>query len=311
MGPLLDTEPATPEPSLPPRPHRPAAFQRIFLDPESGPWIARLEVSGRVLEAGPFEGAGLDSLSIRITVLAPRVPAQVMEVPWGGGSEGSLALVIGAGRVSDERLAAGGRLLHTGLNRLAGLEQMARSNMLPPISYFDAVETLEVAARSGWDVFKQEVPGALAWALLHGMDRVSDESPAARVVRQGLRLATVRWRPPGDAHPGSLEVIVDDPVTIGQLSGLASAAALRSANGLVQSAVLSQMLNRLVERAPETAFDVTLRAIGMGQGLAVFGTENQLPNAWPAAVRAEATLGLRAGYRVMAPRTFTDEHSGW
>ena len=311
LGPLLDTEPATPEPSLPPRPHRPAAFQRIFLDPESGPWIARLEVSGRVLEAGPFEGAGLDSLSIRITVLAPRVPAQVMEVPWGGGSEGSLALVIGAGRVSDERLAAGGRLLHTGLNRLAGLEQMARSNMLPPISYFDAVETLEVAARSGWDVFKQEVPGALAWALLHGMDRVSDESPAARVVRQGLRLATVRWRPPGDAYPGSLEVIVDDPVTIGQLSGLASAAALRAANGLVQSAVLSQMLNRLVERAPETAFDVTLRAIGMGQGLAVFGTENQLPNAWPAAVRAEATLGLRAGYRVMAPRTFTDEHSGW
>ena len=311
LGPLFDTEPANLEPSLPPRPHRSAAFQRIFLDPESGPWIARLAVSGRVLEAGPFEGAGLDSLSIRITVLAPRVPAQVMEVPWGGGSEGSLALVIGAGRVSDERLAAGGRLLHAGLNRLAGLEQMARSNMLPPISYFDAVETLEVAARSGWDVFKQEVPGALAWALLHGMDRVSDESPAARVVRQGLRLATVRWRPPGDAYPGSLEVIVDDPVTIGQLSGLASAAALRAANGLVQSAVLSQMLNRLVERAPETAFDVTLRAIGMGQALAVFGAENQLPNAWPAAVRAEATLGLRAGYSVMAPRTFTDEHSGW
>lgn len=311
LGPLLDTEPDPPGPSVPPRPHRPATFQRIFLDPESGPWIARLELSGRVLEAGPFEEASLDSLSVRITVVAPRVPAQIMEVPWGGGSEGSLALVIGAGRVSDERLAAGGRLLYAGLNRLAGLEQMARSSMLPPISYFDAVETLEVAARGGWDAFKQEVPGALAWALLHGMDRVSDESIAASVVRQGLRLAAVRWRPPGDAHPGSLEVIVDDPVTIGQLSGLASAAALRAASGLVQSAVLSQTLNRLVERAPETAFDVTLRAIGMGQGLAVFGAENQLPNAWPDAVRAEATLGLRAGYRVMAPRTFTDDHSGW
>ena len=107
-----------------------------------------------------------------MTVLAPRVPPQIIDVPWGGGSEGSLALVIGAGRVSDERLAAGGRLLYAGLNRLAGLEQMARSSMLPPISYFNAVETLEVAARSGWDAFKQDVPGALAWALLHGMDRM-------------------------------------------------------------------------------------------------------------------------------------------
>ncbi len=311
LGPFLVSEPVSDEPSTPPRSNRPAAFQRIFLDPESGPWISRFEIPGQVLEAGPFEEAGLDSLSIRITVSAPLVPAQVMEVPWGGGSEGSLALVIGAGRVSDGRLAAGGKLLYAELNRLAGLEQTARSSMLPPISYFDAVETLDAAARSGWDAFKQQVPGALAWALLHSMDRVSEQSPAARVVRQGLRLAAVRWRPPGDTYPGSLEVIVNDPVTIGQLSGLASAPALRAANGLVQSAVLSQMLNRLVERAPETAFDVTLRAIGMGRGLAVFAAENELPTTWPAAVRAEATLGLRAGYRVMAPRRFTDDHSGW
>ena len=304
-------EPLSPAPVTAPRALRPAAFQRVFLDPEAGPWMARLEVAGQVLEAGPFEEADLDSLSIRVTVFAPRVPAHTVEVPWGGGSKGTLALVVGAGQVPDGRLGVASRLLHAELNRLAGLEQAARGSMLPPISYYDAVETLEVAARDGWSAFERQVPGALAWALLHGMDRVSDQSPAGRVVRQGLRLAAVRWRPPGEAYPGSLEVVISDPVTIGQLSGLASAASLRAANGLLQSAVLSQMLNRLVERAPETAFDVTLRAIGMGRDLAVFDAEEQLPITWPAAVRAEATLGLRAGYRVMAPRSFTDDHSGW
>jgi hypothetical protein len=104
---------------------------------------------------------------------------------------------------------------------------------------------------------------------------------------------------------------LSDPVTIGQLSGLASAASLRAANGLLQSAVLSQILTRLVERAPETAFDVTLRAIGTGSGLIVVGAEDQLPAAWPAAMRAEAMLGLRAGYAVMAPGTFDAGHPGW
>ncbi len=293
------------------RARRPSAFRRIFLDPDAGPWTARLEVPGQVLEAGPFEASDLDSLSIRVTVVAPRVPVHALEVPWGGGADGTLAVAIGAGRVPDARLAVGAGPLHAELNRLAALEQAARGSMLPPISYYDAVETLDAAARGGWRAFERRVPGALAWALLQAIDRVSDQSPAGRVVREGLRLAAVRWRPPGEALSGSLEVVLSDPVTIGQLSGLASAASLRSANGLLQSAVLSQILNRLVERAPETAFDVTLRAIGTGGGLVVFSAEEQLPTAWPAAARAEATLGLRAGYTVMAPGTFDDGHPGW
>ena len=290
---------------------RPSAFRRIFLDPDAGPWTARLQVPGQVLEAGPFEESDLDSLSIRVTVLAPGVPAHSLEVPWGGGAEGALAVAIGAGRVPDARLAVGSGMLHAELNRLAALEQAARGSMLPPISYYEAVETLDAAARDGWRAFERRVPGALAWALLQAIDRVSDQSPGGRVVREGLRLAAVRWRPPGEALSGSLEVVLSDPVTIGQLSGLASAASLRAANGLLQSAVLSQILNRLAERAPETAFDVTLRAIGTGSGLIVVGAEEQLPAAWPAATRAEAMLGLRAGYAVMAPGTFDDGHPGW
>ncbi len=290
---------------------RPSAFRRIFLDPDVGPWTARLQVPGQVLETGPFEESDLDSLSIRVTVLAPGAPAHSLEVPWGGGAAGALAVAIGAGRVPDARLAVGAEMLHAELNRLAALEQAARGSMLPPISYYEAVETLDAAARDGWRAFERRVPGALAWALLQATDRVSDQSPGGRVVREGLRLAAVRWRPPGEAVSGSLEVVMSDPVTIGQLSGLASAASLRAANGLLQSAVLSQILNRLVERAPETAFDVTLRAIGTGSGLIVVSNEEQLPAAWPAATRAEAMLGLRAGYAVMAPGTFDDGHPGW
>lgn len=296
---------------LPARWRRPSAFRRIFLDPDVGPWTARFEVPGQVLEAGPFEASDLDSLSIRVTVMAPRVPVHAVDVPWGGGVYGTLAVVIGAGRVPDARLVAGAEPLHAELNRLAALEQVARGSMLPPIAYHDAVETLDAAARQGWSVFERRVPSALAWSLLQAIDRVSDQSPGGRVVREGLRVAAVRWRPPGDALSGSLEVVVSDPVTIGQLSGLASAASLRAANGLLQSAVLSQILNRLVERAPETAFDVTLRAIGTGTGLVVFSAEDQVPSAWPAVVRAEATVGLRSGYVVMAPQTFAGGQAGW
>ena len=308
---LLPRPARTPEPSGPlaevgPRqPVTPPAERLISAGP------ARLQVPGQVLEAGPFEESDLDSLSIRVTVLAPGVPAHSLEVPWGGGAEGALAVAIGAGRVPDARLAVGSGMLHAELNRLAALEQAARGSMLPPISYYEAVETLDAAARDGWRAFERRVPEALAWALLQAIDRVSDQSPGGRVVREGLRLAAVRWRPPSEALSGSLEVVLSDPVTIGQLSGLASAASLRAANGLLQSAVLSQILTRLVERAPETAFDVTLRAIGTGSGLIVVGAEDQLPAAWPAAMRAEAMLGLRAGYAVMAPGTFDAGHPGW
>ena len=294
-----------------PRRRRPSAFQRILLDADAGPWTARFEVPGQVLEAGPFEESDLDLLSVRVSVAAPRVPVRSFEVPWGGGADGALAVAIGAGRVADARLALEAGFLHAEIGRLAALEQAARVSMLPPISYYDAAETLEDAARGGWSAFERRVPGALAWALLQGIDRVSENSPAGRVVRQGLRMATVRWRPPGTAQRGSLEVVVSDPVTVGRLSGSASSASLRAAHGLLQSAVLSQILNRLAERAPETAFDVTLRAIGTGRDLVVLHGEEQLPTGWPAVARAEATLGLRAGYAVLASETLDDGQTGW
>jgi hypothetical protein len=282
-----------------------------LLDPAAGPWEARLELPGRTLEAGPFELADLDSLLLRVTVEAPLVPPHVLEVAWGGGPRGRLAIVVAAGTVSDGRLAAEAQPMFRSLNRLANVEQGARAGMRPPIAYRDSSEALAEAARAEWEGFARAAPVALAWALLRGVDRVSDQSPAARVIRQGLRLAAVRWRPPDAARTGVLEVLMGDPVTVGQIVAPVSAASLRAANGLLQSAVFSQVLNRLTDRAPETAFDVTLRAFGTGQDLVVYSGPDGIPSSWPLAARAKALGELQAGYVVLAPASFGDGGTGW
>ncbi len=290
---------------------RPSAFQRILLDPEAGPWIARLEVPGRTIEAGPFERSDLDSLELQISVRAPLVPAHVLRAPWGGGADGRLSVVLAAGRVSDARLALEAEPFYRSINRLATLEQEARSAMTPPVQYRSASDSLGAGARDGWDAFSRHAPRVLGWAVLQGVDRVSEASPSGRVIRQGLRLAAVRWRPVAGSGSGSMEIRLSDPVTIGALRGQASAASLRAANGVLQSAVVSQVLNRVAERAPETAFDVTLRAIGTRRPLAAYRDTAQLPTTWPEAVRAQASASLRFGYAVLAPETLDDGAPGW
>ncbi len=295
----------------PARAGRPSAFQRILFDAAVGPWEARLELPGRTLTAGPFELADLDSLLLRITVDAPLVPPQVFEVAWSGGPGGRLAIVVAAGMVSDGRLVTEAQPMFRSLNRLANAEQRARDGMRPPTAYRAASETLAGAARAEWEEFERAAPVALAWALLRGVDRVSNQSPAARVIRQGLRLAAVRWRPPDAARAGTLEVLMVDPFTVGQIVVPVSAASLRAANGLLQSAVFSQILNRLTDRAPETAFDITLRAIGTGRDLVVYGGADGIPATWPLAARAKALGELRAGYFVLAPASFGAGGAGW
>ena len=295
----------------PRRERRPSAFQRLFLDPNAGPWQARLEVPGRSLSAGPFERADLDSLLVRLTVKAPQTPSHVLETPWGGGDAGRLVIVVAAGAVADARLAAQARPLFNSLNRLARVEQSARGDMRPPIDYRHAADELAGVGRAEWRAFARAAPPALGWALLYGVDRVAAQSPKARVIRPGLRLTAVRWRPPEVSRAGGLEVLMSDPFTVGQIGAGTSAASLRAANGLLQSAVFSQVLNRLTERAPETAFDVTLRAIGTGQELVTYSSANAFPSSWPVTARAEAGEGLRAGYLILAPRFFGSGEPGW
>ncbi|MGD8818413.1 MAG: transglutaminase domain-containing protein, partial [Acidobacteriota bacterium] len=296
---------------VPPRLSHPSRVERLFLDPHAGPWQARLELPGRSLSAGPFERVDLDDLRIRITIVAPQAAPHVLQVPWGGGDAGRLSIVVTVGAVSDERLARHARTMYRALDRLAVVEQAALVDMRPPIDYWNAVETLSAVTRREWNEFAVEAPQALGWALLRGVERVSAASPAGRVIRPGLRMVAVRWHPPDADREAAFDVLMSDPITVGVLAEGSSVAPLRAASGLLQSAVFSQVLNRVTDRAPETAFDATLRAIGTGEGLRVFSTPGELPATWPAAARAEAGIGLDAGYRVIAPPSFGEGTAGW
>ncbi|HEX9700521.1 MAG TPA: hypothetical protein VGD06_13775 [Acidobacteriota bacterium] len=309
------TRVAAADPRLPgPLPRRRRSdFRRLFVDPEAGPWMARLQAGGRTLEAGPLEAADLDSLYLTVLVRAPQSPDQLLQIPWGRQSRGRLVVVVAVGAVSRERLALAAAPMHRSLSALARAEQSARDSMRPPIAYHDAAAGLRGAATEAWTLFERQAPAALGWAVLYGAEQVSAGSPAARVVRQGLRMVAVRWQPPEAASRGSLAVVLNDPVTLGQLTGLAASPSLRAANGLLHSAVLSQILNRLTDRAPETAFDVTLLAVGTGSEILPVLDAAQLPGNWPAAPAAEAARALRAGYGLLAPSAFGPDGStvGW
>ena len=268
--------------------------------PETGPWMLHLVSASAHLEAGPFEEADLRDLSIRLTVEAPRAPIQEMQIPWGSSPQGRLTVAIGGGLVSTAQLARAAEPLYESLEGLASVELAAREAMRPPIAYANASIALHRVARASWREFTRAAPAALGWALLSSVDEVSARTLAGRVLRPGLRLAAVRWQPPEDERAGTFTVYVDDPIVIGQLAAAAEPAALQSAYGLLQSAVISQVMHRVAGHAPATAFDVTLRAIGTGQGLEWWTESSALPASWPPAARMLASVDLERGFVIMS-----------
>ncbi len=268
--------------------------------PETGPWMLHLVSANAHLEAGPFEEPDLRDLSIRITVEAPRAPVQVMQVPWGSSPQGRLTVAVGGGPVSTAQLGRAAEPLYESLEGLASVELAARDAMRPPLAYADASIALHQITRASWRDFTRAAPAALGWAVLSSVDRVSARTLAGRVLRPGLRLAAVRWQPPEGDRAGAFTVYLDDPIVIGQLVGAADPATLQAAYGLLQSAVVSQVMHRVASHAPATAFDVTLRAIGTGQGLDWWTEPSALPESWPPAARALASDDLDRGFVIMS-----------
>ncbi|MFQ5743284.1 MAG: transglutaminase domain-containing protein, partial [Acidobacteriota bacterium] len=272
---------------------------------ETGPWMAQVRMPGRTFEAGPFEETDLAGLLLRVTLKLPDSPEQVLEVAWGSRHGGVLSLVIGAGDVSDSKLAATTSPLYEALSKLAAAELAARDAMRPPLNYWSATTTLRQAATEAWDSFNVHAPSALAWAILRAIDRLPAHIRRGRVLRPGVRLAAVRWQPPDAAGGGALTVKFSDPVVIGEFGEGVRAAALQAAYGLLQSAVVSQILNRLAEEAPDTAFDVTLRAVGTGRGLGWWTGPGGLPESWSATARAATRMALADGFAIVAPAAST------
>jgi hypothetical protein len=268
--------------------------------PDPGPWMLHLVAAGTHLEAGPFEEPDLLGLSVRLTIEAPRAPAQVMQIPWGRSPHGGLTVAVGAGPVSSHHLARAAEPLFESLQELAAVELVAREAMRPPVAYADASINLHRVTRSAWREFGRSAPAAVGWAVLSSVDRVSSRILAGRIVWPGLRLAATRWVPPRGDSAGAFVVYLDDPIVVGELAAGVSPAALQAAYGLLQSAVVSQVMHRVAGHAPATAFDVTLRAIGTGQGLDWWTQPGALPERWPPAARSLASLDLGRGFVIMS-----------
>lgn len=266
-----------------------------------GPWTVRLLLPGRTLEAGPVEGGELPNLVLRLRVSVPHGPVQRLDVPWGASPSGRLAVVVAGGRVTTGRLAEAARPLYRALRELGRAEVGARDALRPPRRYGEGIEGLRKAAEDVWETFGRAGPPALGWALLRALDDLDAGSSAARVLRPGLRVLAVRWRPPDPSATPYLAVTLDDPVIIGQVEAGLSVAELQSAYGLLQSAVLSQALHELVGEPPLTAFDVTLRAVGTGVGVGWFRSLEELPAEWPDTIRAVAADDLAAGHLLIGP----------
>lgn len=291
-----------------------ASQRQLFIPekpaPETGPWMFHLVSASVHLEAGPFEEPDLRDLSIRLTVEAPRAPIQEMQIPWGSNPWGRLTVAIGGGLVSSGQLARAAEPLYESLEGLARVELAAREAMRPPLAYADASIALHRVTRASWKDFTRAAPAALGWAVLSSIDRVSARNLAGRVLRPGLRLAAVRWQPPEEEKGGAFTVYLDDPIVIGQLVAAAEPAPLQAAYGLLQSAVISQVMHRVAGHAPATAFDVTLRAIGTGEGLEWWAEPGALPESWPSAARVLASGDLERGFVIMSSSVQDEQGEG-
>ncbi len=270
------------------------------IPPDMGPWMLHLVSASEHLEAGPFEEPDLRDLSIRITIEVPRAPTQEMQVPWGSSPQGRLTVAVGGGLVSSAQLARAAEPLYQSLDGLASVELAAREAMRPPLAYAAASISLHRATRASWKDFTQAAPGALGWAVLSSVDRVATQTLSGRVLWPGLRLAAVRWEPPENDRTGVFTIYLDDPIVIGQLDAEVEPATLQAAYGLLQSAVISQVLHRVAGHAPATAFDVTLRAIGTGQALDWWTESSALPVSWSPAARGLASVELERGFVIMS-----------
>ena len=150
---------------------------------------------------------------------------------------------------------------------------------------------LHVAALRAWQTLEEAGLDAIAVALLVAGDTLQPLSPA---YRGSIRMAAVHWAPPVSEEEGRLTVWMTDPLRLGglertEMSGLAVA------YGLLRSALTGQVLNRVADRPPVTAFDVTLRAVGTGGRLQWWPAEDDSPSHWPGVAQAAAQVDLARG----------------
>lgn len=276
---------------------------------------------------GEFRVSPLDlpRLELGVRVVPPLGVTTAIVVPWEGGPWASVALFLGVGQGADAELRRAARDVHGLLARLAEAEVAAQAAYLarpetdpdarrpvPPLPLpgeeeipeadeeadadlpLDPWVELHLEAIAAWQQFDALGTEAIARSLLAAVDRLV---LPGRAWRPGVRLLAIRRVPAAPQVAGRLTVWADDPVVLrGE-----DAARLQAAHDLLYSALLGQVLHRVADRPPVSAFDVTLRTVGTGSRLNWWREAAQLPAGWPPAALDAARADLATGALVAGP----------
>ena len=300
----------------------------------AGPVNLEIRAGGRVIPALPVMPEQLGDVRLRLDIEVPPGRHVRAALPFGTDPDAHLTVVLAGGAVRPAAYARQLVDLHAMMSRLLTVEIAAleawrlrpreedtdlaameaetveqgpvSSPLLNADGEFLTLEDvvlpvhpaidLHVEAIQAWREFAVHGTEILGLSLLAAAERFSRAVP---VQLPDVRVVAINYRPANVAAAGELNVWLADPIQLAGAAGSGRAAA-QSALGFLQSAVAGQVLNRLADRPPVTAYDLTLRAVGSGSRLSWF-EGRRAPENWPASAAAVARADLDRGGIVVGP----------
>jgi len=292
-----------------------------------GPIELEIRAAGRVIRALPVGRGRLGQVRLDIDIEIPPGRHVRAVLPFGDDPFGRLNVIVAGGEVRPSAYAARLADLYAGLAQLAAVEMEALEAWRvrprgdeegedvaetatftigpfpePPVDSDAVIEplvhpavALHVEALRAWEVFADRGLDVIALALLGAADQLRAAMP---IQKADIRLVGLHYQPGTPEAEGGITAWISDPARVG---GAASQqrVATQMALGVLQSAVAGQVLNRVADRPPITAYDVTLRAVGSGSRLSWFERDGS-PD-WPDAAVQIARADLAAGRTVVGP----------
>ncbi len=328
--PLEQGDEAAEDVAFDPDPLDPAPILAALPTLPPGPVELEMRVAGRVIRALPVGRGRLGQVRLDIDIEIPPGRHVRAVLPFGDDPFGRLSVTVAGGEIRPSAYA--GRLaeLYAGLAQLAAVEIRAleawkvrprgdqededvaetvglaieREPLPAPRVDADAeVEpvihpavALHVGALRAWDVFADQGLDVIALALLGAADQLRTAVP---IQRANIRLVGLHYQPGTPEVEGGITAWISDPARVGGAVA-EQRVSTQVALGLLQSAVAGQVLNRVADRPPITAYDLTLRAVGSGSRLSWFRRGDSPPN-WPADAVQFAMADLDAGRTVVGP----------
>jgi len=317
----LETDPLDPTPVLEALPTLPP-----------GPVELEIRAAGKVIRALPIGRGRLGLVRLDIDIEIPPGRHVRAVLPFGDDPFGRLSVLVAGGAVRPSAYVDRLTGLYAGLEQLVAVEMGAlEAWRVRPQGDEDEEETadvielavlavapapdtpvdpdaeveplvhpavaLHVEALRAWEVFADQGLDVIALALLGAADQLRASVP---IQRADIRLVGLHYQPATREVEGGITAWISDPARVGGAL-VEQRAPTQVALGLLQSAVAGQVLNRVADRPPITAYDLTLRAVGSGSRLSWF-RRGDSPSSWPAAAVRFATADLDAGRTVVGPQ---------